>query len=89
MRFGLAAYTENSELLNGAEVSIKNSIPAAQYQKIQSDGYHASMVFVVPEEAISLRIAVRDEIGNRLGTIEVPFPIPAPKNGTATGATMK
>jgi VWFA-related protein len=89
MRLGLAAYTENSELLNGTEVSIKNSIPATQYQKIQSDGYHASMVFAVPEEAVSLRIAVRDEIGNRLGTIEVPLPIPPPKNTTAATATTK
>jgi VWFA-related protein len=89
MRFGLAAYTENSELLNGTEVSIRNSIPEAQYQKIQSDGYHASMVFAVPVEAVSLRIAVRDEIGNRLGTIEVPLPIAAPKDTPAPGAPTK
>jgi hypothetical protein len=77
MRFGLAAYTQDSELLNGTEISVRNALPAAQYQKIVSEGYHASMVFAVPEEAVSLRIAVRDEIGNRIGTMEVPLPIAA------------
>jgi len=75
MRFGLAAYTQDSELLNGMEVSIKNAIPAAQHQKIESEGYHASMIFVVPNEAVSLRIAVRDEIGDRIGTMEIPLPL--------------
>ena len=89
MRFGLAAYTQDGELLNGTEVSIKNAIPPAQYQKIESEGYHASMIFVVPEEAVSLRLAVSDEIGKRIGTMEIPLPIPVPKNITATGTTRK
>jgi hypothetical protein len=90
MRFGLAAYTQDGELLNGTEVSIKNAIPQAQHQKIESEGYHASMIFVVPEEAVSLRLAVSDEIGKRIGTMEIPLPIPVPKNTTtATGTPRK
>jgi VWFA-related protein len=89
MRFGLAAYTQDGELLNGTEVSIKNAIPQAQYQKIESEGYHASMIFAVPEEAVSLRLAVSDEIGKRIGTMEIPLPIPVLKNIPATGTTRK
>jgi VWFA-related protein len=89
MRFGLAAYTQDGELLNGTEVSIKNAIPPAQYRKIESEGYHASMIFVVPEEAVSLRLAVSDEIGKRIGTMEIPLPIPVPKNIAAAGTTRK
>ncbi|MDP9050493.1 MAG: VWA domain-containing protein [Acidobacteriota bacterium] len=89
MRFGLAAYTQDSALLNGMEVSIKNSIPAAQYQKIESQGYHASMLFVVPQEAVSIRLAVRDEIGNRIGTMEIPLPIPVPKSAATAAKTTK
>jgi VWFA-related protein len=89
MRFGLAAYTQDGELLNGTEVSIKNAIPQAQYQKIESEGYHASMMFVVPEEAVSLRLAVSDEIGKRIGTMEIPLPIPVAKKITAPGTTTK
>jgi VWFA-related protein len=87
MRFGLAAYTEDGELLNGMEVSVKNAIPAAQYQKIESEGYHASMVFAVPEGAVSLRLAVRDELGKRIGTLEIPLPVPVPQNTVAVMPT--
>lgn len=89
MRFGLAAYTDNSELLNGMEVTVENTIPEVQYRKIESQGYHASMIFAVPKDAVSLRIAVRDEIGNRIGTIEVPLPIHAAKDADAAGAITK
>jgi VWFA-related protein len=89
MRFGLAAYTEDGERLNGMEVSVKNAIPAAQYQKIESEGYHASMLFAVPEGAVSLRLAVRDEIGKRIGTMEIPLPVPVPKDTTTAGTTTK
>jgi VWFA-related protein len=85
MRFGLAAYTQDGELLNGMEVSIKNAIPQAQYEKIESEGYHASMIFAVPEEAVSLRLAVSDEIGKRIGTMEIPLPIPGPKTSPLPG----
>src|ERR1039458_2094849 len=43
MRFGLAAYTEDGELLNGMEVSVKNAIPAAQYQKIRSEEHTSEL----------------------------------------------
>jgi hypothetical protein len=76
MRFCLAAYTEDGALLNGIEVSVKNAITAAQYQMIESEGYHASMLFVVTEGAVSLRVAVRDEIAKRIGTLEIPLPVP-------------
>jgi VWFA-related protein len=74
MHIGLAAYMRDGELLAGVEVNIKNNIPEEQYRKIREQGYHAAMTFVVPVDAQSLRIAVRDEIGNRIGTLEVPLP---------------
>jgi VWFA-related protein len=86
MRFCLAAYTEDGELLNGTEVSVKNAIPAAQYQKIELEGYHASMLFAVPEGAVSLRLGVRDEIDKRIGTLETPLPVTILKD-PATGTT--
>ena len=78
VRFGQAAYTQDGELLNELELSIKNAIQEDRYQKIESEGYHASMLFIVPEGAVSLRMAVRDEIGKRIGTMEIPLPVPVP-----------
>ena len=42
------------------------------------------MLFAVPEDAVSLRLGVRDEIGKRIGTLEIPLPIP---KDSATDAT--
>jgi VWFA-related protein len=89
MGFGLAAYMQDGEMLNGLQVSIKNSIPSVQYQKIEHQGYHASMVFAVPVSADSIRMAVRDEIGDHVGTMEIPLPVPLPKSTTAVAKATK
>jgi len=47
------------------------------------------MIFIVPATAVSLRLAVSDEIGKRIGTLEIPLPLPDPKNIAATGTTRK
>jgi VWFA-related protein len=78
MVFAVAAFTPDSLIDNGLEVSIRNEIPAAQYQKIRSQGYHASLTFVAPADASALRIAARDDLGNKMGTIEIPLPVPPP-----------
>jgi VWFA-related protein len=78
MVFAVAAFTPDSLIDNGLEVTIKNEIPAAQYQKIRTQGYHASLTFVAPVEASALRVAARDDLGNKMGTIEIPLPVPPP-----------
>jgi VWFA-related protein len=81
MSFAVAAFTPDSLVVNGTEVAVKNDIPSTQYQKILSDGYHANLTFVVPVDATSLRMAVRDDVGNRMGSIEIPLPVaPLPQS---------
>jgi VWFA-related protein len=82
MRFALAAYASDGTLLNGSEVRIRRSISEIEYRKIGSEGYHTSMLFIVPEGTTSLRMAVRDEIGERLGTLEIPTPLPATQSAS-------
>jgi VWFA-related protein len=80
MMFAVAAFTPDSLLVNGVEVTVKNVIPTAQYQKIRTQGYHANLEFVVPVAATSMRIAARDDIGSHMGSIEIPLPVlPAPE----------
>ncbi len=79
MTFALAAYSPDSLILNGLEVSVKSQISEAQSRKIKTEGYHASMIFVVPVEASALRLAAMDVIGHHMGTVEVPLPLAALK----------
>lgn len=76
MTFALAAYSPDGLILNGMEVSAKKQVSEDEYQQIKRDGYRASMFFVVPVEASALRLAARDGIGNCMGTVEVPLPLP-------------
>jgi VWFA-related protein len=87
MIFAVAAYSADSLIVNGLEVSVKNQIPTAQYQKIRTQGYHAKLDFVVPVEASSLRVAVRDGIGNKIGSIEIPLPVASQPAQTTMPAT--
>jgi VWFA-related protein len=77
MLFALAAFSPDGLIVNGTEVSVKNEIPEAQYQKIRTQGYHAKLDFVAPVEATAMRIAVRDDLGNKIGSIEIPLPVAA------------
>jgi VWFA-related protein len=75
MLFAVGAFTPDSLLVNGTEVVVKNNITATQYEKIRKQGYVANLNFVVPVDASSMRIAVRDNAGNRMGSIEIPLPV--------------
>ena len=86
MTFALAAYSPDSLILNGLEVTVKNQISEAQFRKIKTQGYHASMIFVVPVEASALRLAAMDGIGHHMGTVEVPLPVAALKQTPSTPA---
>jgi VWFA-related protein len=75
MLFAVGAFTPDSLLVNGTEVVVKNNITVTQYDKIRSQGYLANLNFVVPVDASSMRIAVRDDVGHRAGSIEIPLPV--------------
>jgi hypothetical protein len=81
MLFAVGAFTPDSLLVNGTEVVVKNNITATQYEKIRKQGYVANLNFVVPVDASSMRIAVRDDVGNRMGSIEIPLPVAALPQG--------
>ena len=49
----------------------------------QRGGYHMRQVLEVPSGAAWFRLAVRDVIGDRLGSIEVPLPL-MPEKATST-----
>jgi hypothetical protein len=86
MIFAVAAFSPDSLIVNGTEVSVKNEIPEAQYKKIRTQGYHAELNFVAPVEATAMRIAVRDDLGNKIGSIEIPLPVAAPPATPASPA---
>jgi VWFA-related protein len=75
LEFGLISYDEDGRKLSGLDTHIDDTIPAARYAKLLSDGYHVVQSVAVPVTASSIRFAVRDIRGNRVGSLEVQLPL--------------
>jgi VWFA-related protein len=75
LELGLISYDEDGRKLNGLDTHIDDTIPADRYAKLASDGYHVVQSVAVPVTASSIRFAVRDIRGNRVGSLEVQFPL--------------
>ena len=75
LELGLISYDEDGRKLNGVDTHIDDPIPAANYARLLSDGYHVVQSVAVPVTASSIRFAVRDIHGNRVGSLEVQLPL--------------
>jgi VWFA-related protein len=75
LELGLISYDEDGRKLNGVDTHIDDPIPAANYAKLLSDGYQVVQSIAVPVTAASIRFAVRDIRGNRVGSLEVTLPL--------------
>ena len=75
LELGLISYDEDGRKLNGVDTHIDDTIPAARYAKLLSDGYHVVQSVAVPVTASSIRLAVRDIRGSRVGSLEVQLPL--------------
>jgi VWFA-related protein len=87
LEFGLISYDEDGRKLNGLDTHIDDTIPAARYATVASDGYHVVQSIAVPVTAASVRFAVRDIRGNHVGSLEVQLPLA--KTAEAKGPELK
>lgn len=51
-------------------------------EEVRKGSFHLKHVVEIPSEAAWLRIAVRDAVGDHLGSLEIPLPL-APDKGNA------
>jgi VWFA-related protein len=89
IEFGLISYDEDGRKLNGVDTHIADTIPAARYAQVLSNGYHVVQSIAVPVTAASIRIAVRDTRANRVGTLEVQLPLATAEARTAAKTPAK
>ncbi len=84
LAFGVMAFDAAGNPLGGEQTSVDASVSAAQMPKLMKEGYQALQTIYVPLNAASLRVAVRDNRSNRLGSVEVPLPIEGAAQGGAS-----
>lgn len=80
LALGVMAFDMAGNPLGGKQTTVELSVSAAQMPRLMKEGYQAVQTVYVPLNATSLRVAVRDDRSNRLGSVEVPLPIgPVPQ----------
>jgi hypothetical protein len=82
LEFAAAAYDADGRLLNSILNQGQVATGTGKDGKAQSV-FHAEQELEVPPGAASIRLAVRDPLSNRMGTLEVKLPL-KPETTTAT-----
>ena len=72
----LAAFDKDDELLYFQWTRIEKAYSAQEFADIQTGAYRLRQETDIPSDAAWLRLAVRDAIGEHLGSIEIPLPVP-------------
>ncbi len=74
LEFAVAAFDEDGKVLNGI---VNDGVPEESTQPAENKAglYRLHQSLIVPVNAKSIRIGVRDRMNDRMGTLEVPLPL--------------
>jgi VWFA-related protein len=88
LEFAIMSYDSDGLALNGIRSTIADIIRPDRYEHIAASGYEVVQTVAVPVTASSLRLAVRDNGSNQLGSTEVRLPLaPTPTAPTNPSTT--
>jgi VWFA-related protein len=75
LEFLFGAYDADDRTMFGARTPDNRTYTPKSIEEIQKGGYRVHQVIEIPSGAASLRLAVRDAVGDRLGSLEIPLPL--------------
>jgi len=83
LEFAVAAFDEDGKVLNGI---VNDGVPEASTQPAENKAglYRLHQSLIVPVNAKSIRVGVRDRMNDRMGTLEVPLPLEPVRRASAT-----
>ena len=73
LKVAILAFDAMGKKVTGLEQTLEASLSTAELQQVQTSGYHFSENLDVPDRVTVLRLAVRDESGGNMGSLEVPL----------------
>jgi hypothetical protein len=77
IEFAAVSYNDDGLVLDGTRVRIQDVIRPERWALMQDGGYHVPINVLVPVQARSLRLAVRDASDNHMGSLEIGLPLAA------------
>jgi VWFA-related protein len=74
LEFAVAAFDEDGKVLNGV---VNDAVPEASTRAAENKAglFRARQALIVPTNAKSIRVGVRDRTNDRMGTLEVQLPL--------------
>ena len=75
LEFAVISYNDDGLTLNGLRTKLQDAIQPDRWKLMGADGYHVPMAVLIPVQARSLRLAVRDASNGHLGSLEVMLPL--------------
>jgi hypothetical protein len=76
----ITSFSDEGRLLTGMSTVAKSNLPSEVYKRISAGEVGFLEEVDIPVEATSMRLGVEDQMSNRLGTVEVPLPVPPDPN---------
>lgn len=77
LAFLFAAYDADGNLMLGTRTSVDETLSPKLVEQVRGGAYRARQGVDIPTQAAWLRLAVRDAVGNRIGSLEIPLPLAA------------
>ena len=78
----IGAYDRESHTMFGYRSPLERMYLVKKPEEIRKGSFHLRHVAEIPSEAAWLRIAVRDAVGDHLGSLEIPLPLSPDKANT-------
>ena len=70
------SFNREGRMLTGVSSIGTRELPAAEFAKVAEGRFGVQSEMDVPLEATSIRLGLQDQMSNRLGTVEIPLPVP-------------
>ena len=74
----ISSFDDEGRQLSGVVVVWTSDLKPDEYKDVMTGGVRIHQEVDVPATSTSLRIGVEDDATGRLGTLELPLPVPAP-----------
>jgi hypothetical protein len=72
----VASFDRNGNMLTGTSSVGLRDVQAAVYEKVIAGEFGVQQEIDVPLEAASIRLGIQDQMSNRVGTVDIPLPVP-------------
>jgi len=81
LSMAVLAFNKDGETLWGTKTQLKDDIPASKIGSVRDNGFEVTQTFLVPVETSVIRLVVRDEHSERIGSMEIRLPLPPDQQG--------